>query len=320
MIGFPRHVATHVRWADAVNCHLPQFEAILPVLAARALGKPAILTHHTDLSGWPGLRERVSEGALALSQEIAARFSTEIVTYTEDYAAHSHFVRRAGKSGKRVTCLLPPVVTYPVDPTLRTRLVGRIGVRRHTLGFAGRIARQKGLPYLLQAMRIVAGQLDGCVLALAGPHQDVIGEDHLVDLHAAINAAGCPVVFLGPLQPEEMPTFYDILDLLVLPSADTLESFGLVQIEAMYCGCPVVATDLPGVRIPIQSSGMGEIVPPADPPALAEAIIRVLRCRQRYVRPAATIARLFDPEPTYRHYAEAFERAGRHRPGSRAAG
>jgi glycosyltransferase involved in cell wall biosynthesis len=68
-----------------------------------------------------------------------------------------------------------------------------------------------------------------------------------------------------------------VSDVLVLSSINSTESFGMVQVEAMICGTPVVATDLPGVRQPVGSTGMGRVVPIRDAHALAEAVIDMLR-------------------------------------------
>jgi glycosyltransferase involved in cell wall biosynthesis len=105
-----------------------------------------------------------------------------------------------------------------------------------------------------------------------------------------------------------MPPFLAAVDCLVVPSVNSTESFGLVQVEAMLCGTPVVASDLPGVRQPVLRTGMGELVPPADAGALTEALVRVLAEPGRYVRPRAEIAGRFDPERTIDAYEALFER------------
>ena len=94
------------------------------------------------------------------------------------------------------------------------------------------------------------------------------------------------VAFLGELSEEEMGSFYSLLDVLVLPSVNSTEAFGMVQVEAMMTGVPVVATDLPGVRVPVQKTGMGKIVPIKNSRKLAEAIIEVLSNTEKFTRNA----------------------------------
>jgi glycosyltransferase involved in cell wall biosynthesis len=115
------------------------------------------------------------------------------------------------------------------------------------------------------------------------------------------------LVFLGVVpSPQDMADFYAACDVLVLPS-DT-ECFALVQIEAMLCGTPVVMTDTPGGRVPVQLTGMGRIVPRDDWKALGEGIVTVLSDRGRFVRPAGEIERHFSVAETMRRYEELFRR------------
>ena len=127
-------------------------------------------------------------------------------------------------------------------------------------------------------------------------------------LSPAIAALGEHWEFLGTLDPvSEMPAFLGALDCLLVPSVNSTESFGLVQVEAMLCGTPVVASALPGVREPVRITGMGELAPPGDPDKLAAAITRVLTQRERYVRPRQQVARRFDLERTAVAYESLFE-------------
>ena len=114
-------------------------------------------------------------------------------------------------------------------------------------------------------------------------------------------AAGDRVRFAGMLEdPGELAAFYAACDVLALPSAT--ECFGLVQAEAMLCGTPVVATDIPGARVPVRLTGMGALVPPGDPEALAVAIGAVLADPARFRRPAPAIADTFSLARTVDRY------------------
>ena len=93
----------------------------------------------------------------------------------------------------------------------------------------------------------------------------------------------------------------------VLPSINSTETFGLVQVEAALCGAPSVASALPGVRMPTKMTGMGLTVPPADAAALGDAICEVLAHREKYVRPRAPIAAQFSPDTTALMYEDLFE-------------
>jgi len=79
------------------------------------------------------------------------------------------------------------------------------------------------------------------------------------------------ITFPGYIADDELPTYYSAADLFVLPSkADRGEAFGIVLLEAMACGTPVVTTDIPGVRTVVGKGGV--VVPPGDRAGLLEGI------------------------------------------------
>jgi glycosyltransferase involved in cell wall biosynthesis len=126
------------------------------------------------------------------------------------------------------------------------------------------------------------------------------------------------LVFLGVLEDgQAMADFYAACDVLAL-SSDT-ECFALVQVEAMLCGTPVVMTDAPGGRTAVRATGMGEVVPRGDWRALGDAIVRVLRERGRYLRPAAEVSARYDIEASIDAYERLFTRVASGADGRRAA-
>jgi glycosyltransferase involved in cell wall biosynthesis len=122
-----------------------------------------------------------------------------------------------------------------------------------------------------------------------------------------LTALGDRWTFLGVLQPDAMAAFFKSCDVTVLPSINSTETFGLVQIESMICGTPVVAAGLPGVREPVRITGMGKVVPPRDPVRLADAVLEVLADRPRFVQPAGKIIEMFSPDSTAARYEALFE-------------
>jgi glycosyltransferase involved in cell wall biosynthesis len=94
----------------------------------------------------------------------------------------------------------------------------------------------------------------------------------------------------------------------VLPSLNSTESFGLVQVEGMLCGTPSIASNLPGVRQPVTQTGMGQVVPIGDAEALAQALVEVLGNKARYVRPRQEIAERFSTPRTADGYEALFQK------------
>jgi glycosyltransferase involved in cell wall biosynthesis len=112
--------------------------------------------------------------------------------------------------------------------------------------------------------------------------------------------------FLGLLSPVELTVFFQEAHVTVLPSINETESFGMVQVEAMYCGTPVAATDLPGVRVPVSMTGMGKVVPPGDAASLAEAILAILENRRAYTTTSSDIPSLFSTAAVAQEYENIF--------------
>jgi glycosyltransferase involved in cell wall biosynthesis len=71
-------------------------------------------------------------------------------------------------------------------------------------------------------------------------------------------------------------SFYNLIDVLVLPSVDPLEAFGMVQLEALFCRTPVVVSDLPGVREVVRKTGYGALIQKRDPQDIADKIFSLL--------------------------------------------
>src|SRR5262249_45022805 len=170
------------------------------------------------------------------------------------------------------------------------------------IGFAGRVATEKGIEYLLAALPAIEAAVGPVRVVFAGPYQGVLGERYYEQLGPLIERYRDRLLFLGELPGAGRAAFSGGCDCLVLPSVNSTESFGLVQVEAMLCGTPVVASALPGVRQPVLVTGMGEVAPIADAAGLATAVARVLRDRARYVRPRAEIAARFELATTAAFY------------------
>lgn len=139
--------------------------------------------------------------------------------------------------------------------------------------FVGKLRYYKGLEYLLQAMRGIEAQL---LVVGTGPME------RQWQALAQELSLGDKVAFLGEVSDDDLPLYYHACDLFVLPASHRSEAFGVVQIEAMACGKPVICTELgTGTTWVNIRDETGLVVPPRDPKALAEAIIALLRDRER---------------------------------------
>lgn len=283
MPGFAARAWAAIGTHDVVNVHMPQLEAPLLTEIARLRQRAAVLTYQCDLRMPPGWLNRLVELSLRPLNALAARRCDAIVTTTDDYASSSRFLARY--SGKLHT--IPPLVGESTENPEHTRaLIERWQLDRGPLiGFAARFAAEKGVEVLLGALPRIIRDFPDVRVAFTGAYRDTIGEEaYLETLRPALERFRDRLVFLDLLPDAAMPSFYALCDVLAVTSLNSTEAYGLVQPEAMQAGTPVVASDLPGVREPVNETGMGIVVPPGDPAALGDAIVEILRDRDRFLR------------------------------------
>jgi glycosyltransferase involved in cell wall biosynthesis len=162
-------------------------------------------------------------------------------------------------------------VWAPVNAELRAQL--GIPLLAPVIGFVGRVAPLKGLVTLVEAFAIINSQLPEARLLLAGPTDGF--EDYLALVRRRIEELGLTSRVV--LQPGHLdtPALFRAMDVSVLPSTSP-ESFGLVVIESLASGRPVVATRLGGPIEILEGCSAGRLVPPANAKAMAEAILDLL--------------------------------------------
>lgn len=310
MPRFGWDVTRYVQEHDVVQLHLPQFDAPGVAFRGRLLNKPAVLTYHCDLLMPPGLFNRMVNTVVHFQNNMAGRLADHIVTYTQDYADNSSYLSRYKH---KLTPILPPVEL----PSLPAGAVDAFARENHTaerhpvIGMAARFAAEKGVEILLDAMPAVLEKFPKAQVLFAGQYRNVLGEQAYADrlmprIHEYEKAGHWK--FLGVLNPVQMAAFYPSLDALIVPSLNSTEAFGLVQIEAMMNNVPCVASSLPGVRRPVQMTGMGKVVPIGDSTTLSQALLAILSDPARYRRDPAEIARPYVPDAVAAEYEKLFER------------
>ncbi len=265
-----------IAWADVVNIHMPQFESFLIATLAKQLGKPVVVTYHCDLVMSGGWFSRLAGWGTNLLGKQTLSQARVIVQNTLDYARHSKVLK---PYLDKVVEVPTPVVFLETALGEMKALRERFGLDENdkVLGLAGRVATEKGYEYLAQALPLVWQKYPAARVVHAGSWKGVIGEEaYLSKVEEMIRPLGEKWKSLGFLSDDDFMRFFATCDLLVFSSLNATESFGIVQIEALSQGTPVVASDLPGVRQPVLQTGLGQIVPVRDATALAEAIISVL--------------------------------------------
>jgi glycosyltransferase involved in cell wall biosynthesis len=298
---------SEVPHSDVLHLHAPLVNAVPLAFLASTLRVPIVVTYHCDLQPPAGLLQRLVEVVARASQNFALDRAERTVTYTEDYARHTPPL---AERIDRVRWILPPVAEPPDTGRSAAEARARYGVRgKPVLLFLGRFAEEKGLFHLLDALSEVRRRYPGASLVLAGENRRVPGESVGERLAPLLADPESGVVATGVVPPAEIGDLFSMADVLVLPSLNSTESFGLVQVEAMLRGVPVVASDLPGVRQPARMTGMGEIAPVGDSRGLARQILRVLATPARYARTRDEIRSLFSTERTLSEYEAIYRSA-----------
>ena len=306
--GFTIRAAGLLRDADVLHLHLPQFDAAAVALIAHARRVPIVVTYQCDLRLPPGAFNRTAEATLRVLDRVAGALADRVVTNTQDYSDRSPFLRRAGA---KLEIIAPPIEIAAVDAATVQRFRAQClpPGKAPIIAMVARLSAEKGVEVLLDALPRILAVHPGASIVFAGPYRSVPGEGAYFECLRprldALVAAG-HWRFLDVLDDQAIASLYASIDVLAVPSVNSTESFGLVQVEAMTHGVPCVAADLPGVRHAVRTTGLGALFPAGDAAALAHAVCAVL---QRAVAPRTArpdIAARYAPQRAAERYEALF--------------
>jgi len=224
--------------------------------------------------------ERAGEDRLKGERQVLRR-ADRIIAATIAETTQLRFLYRAES---RKLAIIPPGVDtshfYPIPADEAKQYLGLKSENRMVL-FVGRIEPLKGLDTLIQAMSCLdLQQVHRPVhLAIIGGEPDAIPEDMTEEMTRLQKLCdelcmGGMVVFLGKRGQDTLPYYYSAAEVVVMPSL--YESFGMVALEAMACGTPVIASEVGGLGYLVQNDVTGFTVPDSDPAALCEKLSMLL--------------------------------------------
>jgi len=265
--SFPVRLRRQAEWADIVHYHLPFPVGPVSHLLAR-IDAPTVVTFHDDIVGkgpvvypYRPVLDRFLRGA--------DRLLVTSPNMRDECETVAPFAEKT------------TVIPLGIDAD-ETAAEPRRPEGRHVL-FVGRLVPFKGVATLLAAMEGVDGSLS---VVGTGPERGAL------ERQAERRGLTDRVTFEGFVSEARLDRLYREADAFVLPSVGANESFGIVQLEAMQRGLPVVNTDLPtGVPYVSVDGETGRTVPPGDPEALAAAVEGVLGDPDRYERFSANAIR-----------------------------
>ncbi len=246
--------------AALVHIHLPNPPAVLAYLASGYRG-PLVVTYHSDT-----VRQKVLGPLFAPFLHRALRRASAIIATSPDYRATSPVLARYLDRCHVIPYGIDVGEFERADPAAVAEVRARYGER--LILSVGRLVYYKGFEYLIRAMQQVRGRL---IIIGDGPLRQKL-QQLVADL-----GLGDKVVLAGEIQNAQVAPYYHAADLFALASIARSEAFGIVQIEAMSAGLPVVNTSLDsGVPFVSLHEQTGLTVPPGDPDKLAAAINRLL--------------------------------------------
>ncbi len=271
---------------DLILAHYWLSAEVARTLASR-WGVPRIQMFHTlglvkrevmdeDVDGESDVRIAIERRAIRESAAVTAASEIEANELRSLYGADLGRITI-------IPCGVDPEVFRPTRQADAREALGRDQCERLIL-FVGRIEQIKGIDVLLRALgRLFARRADlrreTCLLVVGGaldPGDDAPETEKIVELHRLVHEHRLEdsVSFVGSRDQRDLALYYAAADLCAVPSLT--ESFGLVALESMACGTPVVGTRVGGLQTVIDDGRSGLLVAAGDAGALADAIERVL--------------------------------------------
>lgn len=289
---------------DELFDYMPQFcEAFQKFQAKEGTNYPLVHTNYW-LSGWVGMQLQASHNV----QHVHTYHSIAAVKHREPMPLSPRAQHRLDIERKLLEQANCVVATSPQEQLTLETLVSTRGAiemvpcgtdvssfrvmpkaeARQQLGFAakdqlvlyvGRFDTQKGIDTLVEAFSRLHHRrhIANLKLVLVGGSPSGAGQtSEMTRIHQLVKAFGLEkrVIFAGIVEHDLLPLYYTAADVCVIPSH--YEPFGLVAIEAMACGTPVVASDVGGLRFTVVPEETGLLVPPQSVDGFAAAIDRVL--------------------------------------------
>jgi glycosyltransferase involved in cell wall biosynthesis len=245
---------------DVLHVHTPNPVGALTALVARG-GKPVVVTHHSDI-----IRQRILGVAATFAHGLLYRKAGAVVAATPRHLEFSPILRLFRDRAK----VIPFALGKPVASVGTSWDPGLPGEWQSTTLalFVGRLVYYKGLAVLLRALQRTKNV--NLAIVGTGPLRQSLER---ISIRLRVSSR---VLFLGNLEEERLHALYRACRYLVLPSTSAAEAFGMVQLEAMSAGKPVISTRLEsGVPYVNQHERTGLIVTPGSHAELASAMERL---------------------------------------------
>lgn len=265
-----------LRGFDVIHLHLPFLGATLPVFWFSVFHPKIklVATYHMDLAG-AGFKRFIFNLYKKIVLPLILRRADKIIVSSYDYAETSDIKNFFAKHKNKFIEIPFGVDEHKFCPMQKNAALAEKyfvdGNDKVVLFVGGLDAAHcfKGLDVLMRAAKeVMDSGCDNIKLLIVGEgdlkadYKDRAERLHLRD----------KMIFAGNVSDAELPDYYNLADILVLPSVDKSEAFGIVLLEAAACGKAAIASGLPGVRTVVYDGQTGFLIKPSDAADLAEKI------------------------------------------------
>lgn len=282
---------------DVLHTHMPTpWSADWSAVVSAAKKKPLVLTYHNDIVG-NGIANYIAKVYNKTALKFLLKRAEKVIVSHSNYLQSSPYLQGHRKK----------IEIIPAGVDIERFKPGRTEVEDTVffLSLLDEFHRYKGLDYLLEAMKLVKKEIPRVKLKVGGEGK-LLGyyKQKVASLDMKEN-----VDFLGYVPDERIPELYRNCTLFVLPSVSaSQEGFGIVLLEALACGKPVVSTGIVGVAEDIKKYNTGVIVKPKDTRSLADAIIQVLHDEKETKRMGSNGRKLVEAKYSWAKIAESMEK------------
>jgi glycosyltransferase involved in cell wall biosynthesis len=277
---YPFHTYSQVAKHDLVVLNCPSLENIWPLLIAKVMKKRIIVLYHCDVDCQKDFLLKVASKVVNFVSYLCCLLSQKIICSTPSYARTSPILK---PFKAKISYHYPLVEPIKPDNLYLNQLKRTYLESRPYIGFVGRFSREKNLETLLYALKKLQKHYPKLLFLCAGPFaSQVVGEKkYYQKIQLLLEELQINFAVLGVLKDRQLAAFYRFIDILVLPSNNRTEAFGMVQIESILQQTPVVASNSPGIRQTIKETGYGKLFNPKSSSSLEKAIRLVLKNKSK---------------------------------------
>ena len=249
-----RYFFKFIKNTDLIIVDHPNVEGLPLVFLAKIFNKKVFSIFQCKIFFEKGVLQSLLKWIVNTSSYLQLLLSEKIFVLSWDYF---HSLKEYGQFSKKTQEVFPVFKQAILDSKFKQQLLKK-KKKNKWIGFVGRLSKEKGVETLIQSISNLPRNYK---LILAGPNpKKIVGEEKYTEkIKQQLSKIEGRYEFYEDLSDSKVKSLLTVIDILVLPSSTHTEAFGIVQLEAMSAGTPVIVSNIPGVRVPIKLTGLGKV-------------------------------------------------------------